>query len=158
MDVLSKEYLTWLGEATKGRKKVYCIPGMSEDKNVQLLERLFEKIDEYVRVNYYFNIDEYGNNYTFIDDNGLKYTISKIYGPDIVYTLVRDPNKTRFVNISDVRQRTVHGRENMEVLYRMKTISLYLKELDKMGVPIDMVEGSINSEIRLIRHKKRTTK
>ncbi len=158
MNVLSNEYLTWLGEATKGHKKVYCIPGMSNDPNVQLLEQLFEKIDEYVRVNYYFNVEEYGNNYTFRDDNGIKYTISKLYGPDIVYSLVRDPNKTRYIDISDVRQKTVHGRENMEALYRMKTISIYLRELDKMGVPMDMVEESIQSEIRLIRHKKRTIK
>ena len=84
-----------------------------------------------------------------------KFVITKHYGPDIIYSVRKDNKRLKYIDIDDIRKKTVRGRENLEVLYRMKTISLYLKELNKMGVPMDMVENATKREFSLIRHNNK---
>ncbi len=164
MDVLDREYLDWLNERTERVKTVYFIPGMTEDNNVALLKSLFDKIDEYVKQNYYFIAYEHQttdvgeiSRYSFNDGNN-KYTITKNdHGPEIVYSIQKDNSKTVYINLEDVKKKVIRGKENLEVLYRMKTISIYLRELNNMGVPMDRVEESIDRELKLIRDNKKRT-
>ena len=48
----------------------------------------------------------------------------------------------------------LRGRENLEVSSRMQAIALHLRELNKIGVPMDLVEQETNKEIRLLKTKK----
>ena len=157
MDVLDREYLDWLKERIEKYTTIYCFPGMSEDKNVFLIEELFNRIDEYVKENYYFDVDEYGSKYSFRDlDN--KYTIYKNdHGPEIVYSVQRANDRPSYIDLDDVKKRVVRGKENLEVLYRMRTISIYLRELEKMGVPMNVVETATKREFKLIRENKKRT-
>ncbi len=154
MDVLDKEYLNWISQNTMDGKTLFYSSGMKEEeKDYAGIEELFNRVDQYVKHFYYFNVEEYGYIYNVRDRNNF-YTLSKIYGPNIAYSITRDETRVNYIDLDDVRKNVLRGRENLEVSSRMQAIALHLRELNKIGVPMDLVEQETNKEIRLLKTKK----
>ena len=152
MDVLDKSYLDWVSKNTENGKKLFYVEG-SDSKDLSCgLEELFKIVDDYAKEHYYFNVEDYGNVYNISDRNNY-YTLSLLQGPTSAYSLKRDKDKTSYIDVKDIKNNVVRGRENLEVLNRMKAISLHLKELSKLGVPMDLVERETSKEIRLLKTK-----
>ncbi len=154
MDVFSEEYLKWMERETREGRGVFCVSGAQTDEYNQSLPELFNRIDNYVRTNYYFDVEDYGRAYNFTDGSNL-YTIYTIFGPEVGYLLRRTPDKSSYIHLDDVRSNVVRGRQNLEVLQRMKEISHQIHELADMGAPMDLVEAETTSQIRLLKQQKR---
>ena len=153
MDVLGEEYLKWIEESTRDGRGVFCVVGAQEDEYNQALPSLFSRIDTYVRTNYYFDVEEFGRAYNFTDGKSF-YTIHMIFGPDVGYLLRRTNDKPSYIHLDDVRSNVVRGRQNLEVLQRMKEISNQIHELNAMGAPMDLVEAETSRQIRLLKQQR----
>ena len=74
MDVFSKEFLSWISEKTQNGQSVICVSDPNNDDNVSAIAQLFHKVDDYVRTNYYMDVEEYGGIYNITDGTNF-YTI-----------------------------------------------------------------------------------
>lgn len=138
MNIYSDEYYELLNKELDKSGVVSSVDG-------ELVE-LFEKIDEYVKKFYYFNVKSYGYVYDFMHKND-KYEISKVYGPNILYTLVRNDNAANYIDIHEVGIGLLRGKENLEVFDRMREIMNNLEALKRMNVPMDDINHEINNKI-----------
>ncbi len=138
MNIYSDEYYELLNKELDKSGVVSSVDG-------ELVE-LFEKIDEYAKKFYYFNVKSYGYVYDFMHKND-KYEISKVYGPNILYTLVRNDNASNYIDIHEVGIGLLRGKENLEVFDRMREIMNNLEALKRMNVPMDDINHEINNKI-----------
>ena len=138
MNIYSDEYYELLNKELDKSGVVSSVDG-------ELVE-LFEKIDEYAKKFYYFNVKSYGYVYDFMHKND-KYEISKVYGPNILYTLVRNDNAANYIDIHEVGIGLLRGKENLEVFDRMREIMNNLEALKRMNVPMDDINHEINNKI-----------
>ena len=152
MDVFSKEFLSWISEKTQNGQSVICVSDPNNDDNISAIAQLFHKVDEYVRTNYYMDVEEYGGIYNITDGTNF-YTIYQLFGPDIVYRIARTNNKPSYIHLDDVKNNVVRGRINLEVSQRMKEIAINLKELNKLGVPMKIVASETNRLLLEFRNK-----
>ena len=152
MDIFDKKFLDWIAKNTEDDNKLFYVSGSETNKELTLLEPLFQRVDEYVKSFYYLNVEEYGSIYNISERNNF-YTLSMLYGPEIAYSLERDEHKVNYIDLNDVYNNVVRGRENIEVSNRMKAIAFHLRELNKIGVPMDLVEQETSRTIKLIKTK-----
>lgn len=144
MNIYSDEYYELLNKELDKSGVVSSVDG-------ELVE-LFEKIDEYVKKFYYFNVKSYGYVYDFMHKND-KYEISKVYGPNILYTLVRNDNAANYIDIHEVGIGLLRGKENLEVFDRMREIMNNLEALKRMNVPMDDINHEINNKILSLKRR-----
>lgn len=150
MNVLSDEFFDTL-IANIGNGKIYNF-NYSNPVSTQI-EKLFDSINKYARSNYLFNTKEYGNKY-IIRYNDYFFEVGVLYGEDPVYyiSLVESKDVLSYFDIHDVRNNTIRGKENIVVSEYMKNITLEIKELLKMGVPVEPIEDEI--KLTLMQNKK----
>ena len=153
MDVLSEEYLAWLEEETKDGNGLFCVVGSNAEGNQKYIADLFDRVDKYVKENYYFDVEEFGRIYNITDGKNF-YTLYSVFGPDIAIFLRRANKKPSYINLDDVRQNVVSGKQNQEVLERMKTISRELKALSELGAPMELVASETKREILTLKMRK----
>ena len=138
MNIFSDEFYDLLNEQLDEKGAVVSFDGELSD--------LFEKLDEYVKRFYYFNVKSYGYVYDFMHKND-KYEISKNYGPDILYKVVRNDNAANYIDIHEVGIGLLRGRENLETFDRMRQIMNNLEALNRMNAPMDEINKEINQKI-----------
>ena len=138
MNIFSDEFYDLLNEQLDEKGAVVSFDGELSD--------LFEKLDEYVKRFYYFNVKSYGYVYDFMHKND-KYEISKNYGPDILYKVVRNDNAANYIDIHEVGIGLLRGRENLETFDRMRQIMNNLEALNRMNAPMDEINKEINYKI-----------
>ena len=147
MNVFSEEYLNWLAEQTKNGERLFYTEGSPNESLAQGIETLFKEVDDYAKIFYYYNTEEFGSTYNVRDRSNF-YTLAMHYGPLIGYSIRRDEGKANYLDLGDVEKRVLRGKENLEVFDLMKEISRDIKRLKQMGVPMDTVRQEVDREIR----------
>lgn len=116
------------------------------------IEKLFDKINKYVKENFIINVSLQGEVYYF-RHNSIGYEIGMLYGPEIMYYLKRIDieDESKFINIEDVRNNVV-SLESEKTTNQMRIIKDAMSELNSLGISMDSV---INETISISRELRR---
>ncbi len=150
MDVFSEKFLNWLSEETKDGKRIFYAEGLNDGSNRCGLETLYKEVDNYAKMFFYYNTEEYGRVYNIKDRDNL-YTLSMFQGPTIGYFIQATKSKANYLDLDDVKRGLLRGKENIQVFEYMQEVTRALRGLKAMGVPIDVVSREVDSELRSLR-------